>query len=184
VIKRTAIIALGVVALTDHSAALGDAITSHPVGTSLATIFSEVDQSRVAPTGVRKRQYLALIAANVDFFKRHQDAEGRIVDPVSMGERQYSTPAFAAAAGLLVREAKRDDLLEPATRAMTCALTALTENRAADRHPDFYIPMLVHAHRFLKDVVPAEQAAAWEALFRQIDPEAIYRADLRHMNWN
>jgi hypothetical protein len=159
-------------------------IDTHPAAGQLEQVFSAVNSVAFAETGLTRRDYLRLIEGNVDYFRRHQDQTGAIIDPVSKGERQYSTPAFALAAGLLVREMNRDDLLDPSTRAMTCALTALVEKKTADGHTDFYIPLLVHAYRQLKDAVPEEQSAKWKALFEKINPETCYRAELRGMNWN
>jgi len=161
-----------------------DLIDTHPAADDLKRIFATPPPKHFRPTGISRDDYLRLMAANIDFFTQYQNAAGAVIDPVSKGERQYSTPAFAAAAGLLVKEAAREDLLDPACRAMSCALTALVEKRAADGHSDFYIPLLVHAYRFLKPLVPEAQAQRWAAQFRQIDPKAIYRADLRGMNWN
>lgn len=161
-----------------------DELETHPAATALNQVFTGPAPVDFKPSGVSRAEYLELIAGAVDFFARHQDPAGAIIDPVSKGERQYSTPAFAAAAGLLVKEAKRSDLLDPATRAVSCALTALVERRAADHHADFYIPLLVHAFRSLQDVVPLEQRQAWSDQFKRIDPEVTYRADLRGMNWN
>jgi len=163
---------------------MADPIDTHPAADDLKRIFATPVPHDFRPTGISRDDYLKLIAANIDFFKQYQNPAGAIIDPVSKGERQYSTPAFAAAAGLLVKQAGREDLLDPACRAMSCALTALVEKRAADGHSDFYIPLLVHAYRFLKPLVPAPQAQAWETQFRRIDPRTIYRADLRGMNWN
>ncbi len=161
-----------------------DTLGEHPNSRELQRAFTATPPATYRDTGLTRADYLTLISGNVDYFKQHQNADGAIIDPVSHGERQYSTPAFAAAAGLLVTEAGRDDLLQPALHAMDCAATALVENRAADKHPDFYIPLLVHAYRILKDVAPAEDVRAWEAKFRRIVPQDIYRMDLRGMNWN
>jgi hypothetical protein len=175
---------LGLLSTIAGSVLRADPIESHPNHEELKRIFAAPIPADFKPTGIIRADYLKLIAGNVDFFKQYQNADGAIIDPISRGERQYSTPAFAAAAGVLAKEAGRHDLLEPATRAFACALTALIEKRPADRHADFYIPLLVHAFRFLKDIVPPGQAAKWTAQFAQIDPETMYRADLRGMNWN
>lgn len=161
-----------------------DVLRSHPARDALVRAFSAPVPPDFRSTGLTRADYLRLIAGNVDFFLKHQDARGAIIDPVSKGERQYSTPAFAASAGLLVKAADRPDLLEPASRALTFALDALVARRTADNHPDFYIPMLVHAFRSLKASVSADQVRAWEEKFRAIDHERAYRADLRGMNWN
>jgi hypothetical protein len=177
-------LALVLLGSAPESGAFADPIDSHPNQKQLKRIFSAPLPADFKSTDVTKADYLKLIAGNVDFFKQYQNADGAIIDPISKGERQYSTPAFAAAAGALAKEAGRHDLLLPATRAFSCALTALIEKRPADGHADFYIPLLVHAFRFLNDIVPPEQAAKWTTQFEQINPETMYRADLRGMNWN
>src|SRR5207237_2611204 len=112
-------------------------------------------------TGLTKKHYLALIAGNVDFWKQHLSDDGAILDFYEKDdkhpqgqEKQYSTPAFALASAELVKEAGRDDLLEPSVRAFSFALTALQNGTTANQHADFYIPMLVHAHRILRMRVP------------------------------
>src|SRR5882724_9589207 len=89
------------------------------------------------PTGLTRRDYLTLIQSNVDFWKQRQNAAGAIIDPFEKRERQYSTPAFALASAILVVEAKRDDLLDASTRAMTFATAALANHTTADNHADF-----------------------------------------------
>jgi len=161
-----------------------DAIQSHPNAAALVRAFAVEPAGDFEPTGIDSDDYLRLISGNVDYFRQHQAESGAIIDPVSKGERQYSTPAFALAAGVLAAEAGRDDLLEPAAAAMSHALGALVEGRAADGHPDFYAPLLVHAFRVLEGKVPEARAQAWGRQFERIEPESIYRMDLRRMNWN
>src|SRR5690349_16622910 len=81
-----------------------DMIENHPAGKELKGIFAAPAPADFKPSGVTRADYLKLIAGNVDFFKSCQNPAGAIIDPVSKGERQYSTPAFAAAAGVLVKE--------------------------------------------------------------------------------
>src|SRR4051812_19446793 len=54
------------------------------------------------PTGLTRKDYLKLIAGEVDFWKQHQDEQGAIIDPYENAEKQYSTPAFALAGAELV----------------------------------------------------------------------------------
>ena len=178
--RRTVLACIAAMTPTTHA----DVIDSHPNAGALKAAFAVPPPSEFKPTGVTRADYLKLIAGNVDFFLKCQDAGGAIIDPVSRGERQYSTPAFAVAAGVLVKNAGRQDLLVPASKALTCAIDSLVAKNTADKHADFYIPMLVHAYRLLKDAVPTEQATAWADTFKRIDPETMYRADLLHMNWN
>ena len=58
-------------------------------------------------------------------------------------------------------------------------------HHAADGHSDFYIPLIVHAYRLLKDTTPpAASEPQWETQLRQINPANSYNAQLRLMNWN
>ena len=173
---------------------LDEAMQRHPAADQLKQLFPQPAAALpedFAPTGLTKKDYLRLVAGNVDFWKQHQDDAGAILDFNEANEkhpkgqeRQYSTPAFALAAAMLVQEAGRDDLLDPAVRAFEFSLTALVNKTTANQHADFYIPMQVHAHRILKTRVPAERAAKWEKLFRQIVPEEHYRDTTAGANWN
>jgi hypothetical protein len=159
----------------------------HPAAAALDQLFSPSNPAPkdFKPTGLTRRDYLTLIAGDVDFFKKFQDAKtGAIIDPYRKQETQYATPAFAVAAGILVTEAKRDDLLDPATRALTCSIDALLAHHPADGHADFYIPLIMHAHRLLKDAAPKNVVQHWDDQLRRIDPTNAYRAELRLMNWN
>jgi rhamnogalacturonyl hydrolase YesR len=136
------------------------------------------------PTGLSRSDYLSLIAANVDFWRGHQNADGAIIDPYRKSEVQYATPAFALAAAALATCGERGDLLEPAASAMDWACRSLSQRKAANAHEDFYPPLLAHALSLLKTKVPAERAARWEADLRSFDPAKTYRARPGAGNWN
>ncbi|MGN6371124.1 MAG: hypothetical protein ACTHN5_22950 [Phycisphaerae bacterium] len=136
------------------------------------------------PTGLTRDSYLPLIASDLDFFKQFQRDDGAIIDPDQHKEVQYSTPAFALAAATLATHANRHELLEPATRAFACALTALAHHKAADGHSDFYIPLLVHTYDLLKPTASPETLAAWQTQFKSLLPEKTYNMKLIAMNWN
>jgi hypothetical protein len=59
--------------------------------------------------------------------------------------------------------------------ALTCAVTDLAEHTAADGHPDFYIPLIMHARRLLQSHAPAATVSEWDSLLRSIIPENAYR---------
>jgi hypothetical protein len=160
------------------------AFEGHPAAAELERVFAAQGKADVKPTGLTRADYLPLIAGNVDFFKGYQRADGAILDPVSRQEVQYSTPAFAAAAGVLVQEAGRKELLEPAAKALTCSLTALLAKKTANNHSDFYIPLIMQAYGVLKDQVSDEVRAGWEKQLQGVNPRTMYRADLARMNWN
>jgi hypothetical protein len=168
-----------------QTSAPSEILDHHPLAGTIAELRTRalaVDSFR--DSRLNKADYLPLIAANIDFFKQHQNANGAIIDPYDKHERQYSTPAFALDAAIVVRDLKREDLLEPATRAMTFAVAALANHTTADGHADFYIPLIMHARRILKDRVPAETLATWDEQLRGLVPERTYRDTGANNNWN
>lgn len=138
----------------------------------------------VAQTGLNRADYLKVIAGNIDFFRKYQNKNGAIIDPYKHEEWQYSTPAFAHAASLLVSRAGRKDLIEPAARALDWSAHTLSTRTAATHHEDFFAPMLAHAIPLLKPFVPAAHSARWEADIRAFDPYKTYRSSLGQGNWN
>ncbi len=167
-----------------------EAVSNHPAEAALRRLFPAVPTPVAsAPrgwksTGLKRADYFKLIAGNVDFWKRHLNTEGAIIDPYEKRERQYSTPAFALSAATLVVNARRRDLMQPASRAFTRSLTDLSIRKTADNHADFYIPMLMHAHRLLAPLSTPAQRAAWIKLFTDIVPEKNYRDRTGSGNWN
>jgi hypothetical protein len=131
-----------------------------------------------------RSRYLGVISGIVDFFRSHQDAHGAIIDPYTHGERQYSTPAFALAAAILVTHGGRADLLLPAAAALTCAVADLAGHTTADGHPDFYIPLIMHARRLLLEHVPAASRDEWDRQLKAITPQDAYRDTDGRSNWN
>jgi hypothetical protein len=164
-----------------------DLIARHPAADTLRRLFPDTPAAvppHFKPTGLTRADYLKLIAGNADFFVRHQDASGAIIDPYERKERQYSTPAFALAAALLVKEARREDLLSPASRALTFSIDAMLSQTTADNHADFYIPLVVHARRILEPLVAKEVAQHWTRQLTAIIPERTYREVQARNNWN
>ncbi len=176
-----------------NAAYAADLIDRHPAAPILRRLFGLANapgSSRAkvpagwAASGLGRADYLPLIAGNVDFFKGQLSAEGAIIDPYEKIERQYATPAFALAAATLVAQAGRGDLLEPATRAFSFALSALANKTTADNHADFYIPMLMHAHRILAPRASTEARARWAQQLAGLVPEKSYRDVGGGGNWN
>jgi hypothetical protein len=158
--------------------------TPHPAAESLQQIFSTPPPNDFTTSNITRRDYLSLIAADIDFFKRFQNSEGAVIDPYVHQEIQYSTPAFALATAILVKEDARPDLKEAAVRALSRSITDLVQHHAANGHSDFYIPLIIHAFGVLKDEVPASLRSKWEEQLEQIDIAHTYNGALRGMNWN
>ena len=144
--------------------------------------FDPADALDFPSTGLSRDDYLTVIAAQVDFWKTHQNSSGAIIDPYASSEIQYSTPAFANAAAVLVVYAGRTDLLESAALAMDWASYRLSINAAAGGHDDFYPAMLANAYRLLSPRVDASRKADWEG-WLGYDPWAIYDYTPGSFNW-
>ena len=163
-------------------------VKRHPAADTLRTLFPTPPAAvppNFTPTGLTRADYLPVIAGIVDFFRAYQNDAGAIIDPFTHGERQYSTPAFAAAAARLVKDGGRADLREPARRALTFSLRALSGHTAADGHADFYIPLVIHARRWLMgDPAQAADEAEWTQLLTRLVPEKTYQDVKASGNWN
>lgn len=146
---------------------------------------TEDKHGKFKPTDLTKSDYLTLIAGEVDFWKTHQNPEtGAIIDPYRDIEFQYSTPAFAHAAAVLVAYAGRTDLIESAALALAWSARTLSARKAASGHEDFFAPMIAHSIRLLKPFVPTEQSAAWEYDIWFFEPFLVYRFGPGVNNWN
>ncbi len=140
-----------------------------------------------APTGLGRGEYLRIISGIVRFFATHRDARGAIIDSYEHAERQYSTPAFALAAGVVCASGRDASLLPAAVKAMEAASADLADGRAADGHADFYTVLLMHADRVLGPIVTESTAAAWRRSLARVDPARIYRrqpSEASVNNWN
>ena len=98
---------LGVLALVVCGSALGP----FPLDNVVSQALSYVSQlPPPIPTGITKRDYLELIFGTVQAFIPFQNMNasspryGKIIDPYDGNEIQYSTPCFANAAALLIKE--------------------------------------------------------------------------------
>ena len=139
---------------------------------------------KVNGTTVDRLDYLRLIESDVDHWRQHQNGDGAIVDPYLKQEWQYSTPCFAFAAAQLAVALHRDDLVEPAARALDWATVRLSQHRAATGHEDFFPPPIAHAMALLKPRVPADRYARWVATLRSYRPFGGYEMAMGSMNWN
>ena len=91
--------------------AVGEALAPFPLKSVVSQALSYVSQlPPPTPTGITKRDYLELIFGTVQAFIPFQNMDasspryGKIIDPYDGNEIQYSTPCFANAAALLIKE--------------------------------------------------------------------------------
>lgn len=137
-----------------------------------------------AASGLNRNDYLRIITGEVDFWKNSQNANGAIIDPQRNREFQYSTPAFAHAAAVLVAFDGRSDLVNTAALALDWSTQALAAQTAADGHEDFYPPMIAHAMRLLTPHVSAERSAGWRSKISSFEPFGHYYVTPGGSNWN
>ncbi|MDQ0493510.1 hypothetical protein QOZ95_001668 [Paenibacillus brasilensis] len=115
----------------------------YPWQTELERFIEQLETTlnRVEDEWTRQRK-LAMLEKLVRAYTPHQDETGAIIDPHSESERYYSTPAYALAAAVLVKEG-RHDLLESAAAALTHSIACVVEEKAPDQHPDFFPIMMM-----------------------------------------
>jgi hypothetical protein len=143
--------------------------------------------TKIVATGLARADYLGVIDGIARVFVECQDARGAVIDPFEKTERQYSTPAFALAAGVLCASGRNRSLLAAAIRAMETAAADLAAGRAADGHADFYTVLLGHADKVLGPLAPADAARRWRDSLRAVVPSTIYRVQPSAPainNWN
>lgn len=171
---------------------LPDACSSaNPLGPAIAAVRRALSAPgrKIEATGVERRNYLELIDGVVGYFRNFQDPAGRIIDPFFRREYQYSTPAYAMAAGLLVSCGRRPDLLASASSALESSLYQLASGTARDRHGDFFIAPAMMAWRYLSDRADALTRVRWNRYLTMISPDRAY-SDLIGagqqdvINWN
>jgi hypothetical protein len=166
----------------------GDQFAAHPLAREIRQVRTAQNVHQAwRPTGLARNDYLRAIESVVRAFIQDQDASGIIVDRYERRERQYATPAFACAAATVGRARRDENLIQRAVRAMHASCEALAAGTAADRHPDFYTVMLMHADRVLAPVAHSGDRTRWRKTLATIDARRIYRyqpTDERLNNWN
>ncbi|MBW3624708.1 MAG: hypothetical protein KY468_14990 [Armatimonadetes bacterium] len=140
-------------------------------------------------TGLTREAYRDTIRGIVRYFKHFQGPDGRIIDPFVRREVQYSTPCYAWAAAILLKDEKDPELLESAARALDSSLEQLATAKPADRHGDFFTFPALLAYEHLKERVTPERRERWERDLRALDPARAYNDVLTEKrmtvhNWN
>src|SRR4051794_33660858 len=107
-----------------------EALAPFPLKETVANAKRQLSAAEVSPTGVKREDYLNVVAGIANFFHHFQAADGRIIDPFQHEEVQYSTPCYAWACAALVASGKQTNLLESGALALECALTELVEDKA------------------------------------------------------
>ena len=161
----------------------------YPLAPIVAAAKANCAKADFTPTHLKRDDYLQVVEGIVLFFQKHQDAEGRIIDPYAKREIQYSTPCYAWAAAALIASGRQTNLLDSAALALDASLQELADAKAADNHGDFFTFPAMLAYEHLRDRVPKTRREHWELLLRKIEPYRAYRDVLdkpgrEPHNWN
>ncbi len=163
-------------------------LSVHPLSAQLVPLVERATTATFEPTRLARRDYLRVIAREVSFFRQHQAADGRIIDPVKKVEYHYATPCYAHAAAVLVASGadRSSDMLDSAMRALDVTTSDLHDRclkkvgniaRGSDVNTsDFYARPVMGAYLLLKDIAPKERVTIWEQRLSALDPMKTYSA--------
>jgi len=155
--------------------------TSHPLEKQISKFMKRQATFEFKDSGLTGKDYLKIIDGEVAYFRKCQDANGAIIDPVEKIEWQYSTPCYALSVALLAASGYNRDpeVLASGVKAMSCSVDEMHENRCAQNHGEFFIQPVVLALDLYKGHVPDEQIEGWKKKLSEIDPYALYPDNLR-----
>ena len=64
----------------------------HPAAAELTRVFAaQSEVSNFKSSGLSRRDYLSLMAGDIDYWTKCQNEKGAIIDPYEKAEKQYST---------------------------------------------------------------------------------------------
>lgn len=145
-------------------------------------------------TGFSKTDYLDIIEGQVRMFMTHQDAEGRIIDPVKLEEKHYVTSLYAHSVAVLAASGHvaDPDVIESGMLAMDVVTKDMSENRSAWALEeqsigtgDFYTWPTMFAFDLFEGIASPERHALWGANIARMQPSEFYHAYHAYAtNWN
>lgn len=163
-------------------------LSVHPLSTQLVPLVERAATATFEPTPLTRRDYLRVIAREVGFFRQHQAADGRIIDPALKKEYHYATPCYAHAAAVLVASEtdRSPEMLDSAMRALDVTTSDLLDRclkKVGNIAPgsdvntsDFYARPVMGAYLALRGIAPRERVAMWEKRLSALDPVKTYSA--------
>jgi len=175
---HSAAVAVSLAAILSASAA--SAIGPFPLESTVnAALASARAMPLSRPTGLSRKDYVALVADVVGHFQQFQDAQGRIIDPYMHEEIQYSTPCYAMGCFLLATEplgATKPPPIESCAAALNASALELASGVCASNSCNFFTKPVMLALRLAKEhqLVPPATIAEIEASLRRIDPLKDY----------
>ena len=153
--------------------------SNHPLAAEInGFLEQQAKHQGFKPTGLGRSDYLEIIAGQVKAMKDYQDADGRIIDPVTRKEMYYATPCYAHSVAALAtaKHPAAKDLLESGMKALDVSITALAGNQAAGSHGDFYTWPVMLAYEMFGPFAKEDRKEAWRRGLSAIDITKAYKA--------
>lgn len=150
----------------------------HPLGAQITRFLNGQKTRPIRQTGLKKKDYLEVIAGQVNAMRQYQDAQGRIIDPVEKAEKYFTTPCYAHSVAVLIKAGYPLDAetVESGMKALDVSLAALAAAEVPDHHADFFTWPLVLACQLLEESAPQARQQASKRLLGQVDPGKAYSA--------
>ncbi len=144
----------------------------HPLSKQIMAFMKNQQSSSITPTGLTKKDYLDVIAAQVKVMRQYQNDEGRIIDPVEKKEMYFSTPCYAHSVAVLAKAGYPidEETIESGMKALDVSLTAMVQGRAAGGHGDFFTWPIVFADELFDGSASDQRKETWKKQLSQIDP--------------
>lgn len=155
--------------------------SGHPLAGLIQSFLRNQASVNIEPTGITARDYLRIISGQVRAFRKWQDKNGAIIDPVQKIEWQYSTPCYALSVAFLCAEGyvQDADLLESGIRAMDRSVEEMFQYQTAHNHGEFFIQPVMLALELFNGLVPKQKVEEWERKISSLDPYRLYPDNLR-----
>ena len=146
------------------------AIKDHPAATQINNFLNNQRKAKFESTGLKRDDYLTVIAGQVKAMFAYQNEEGRIIDPVDKRETYFTTPTYAHSVATLAKAGYPLDkeIIESGLKALDVALNDLAENTGRD-HSDFFTWPMVLAMEAFSSIVTDERRLTWKHKLSQID---------------
>ncbi len=149
----------------------------HPLAEKINGFTSlQAKKPKVEATGLDRSSYLEIISGQIEVFRKYQDDEGRIIDPVTNKEMYYSTPCYAHSVASLASASYNADptLIESGMKALDISLKDLAADTVPGNHGDFYTWPALLAYELFEPLATRDRVAQWNESLAAIDPLQSY----------
>ncbi|MDH7601341.1 MAG: hypothetical protein QHI38_04255 [Armatimonadota bacterium] len=153
----------------------------HPLAGAIRTFLDRQPSCQIEPTGLTRSDYLRILERQVEAWRKWQNEEGAIIDPIEKIEWQYSTPCYAFSVALLAAAHRASDpsLVQSGIKAMDRSVDEMHEYRTAHNHGEFFIQPVMLALELFEGLAPQHKIEEWKRKIAELDPYRLYPDNLR-----